>query len=358
MIPRHLIAGTSRRPHGIPGAIETVWVRHVSGGVSQLGLKSYIQGRESYEGTSKHVVWNDEEPPGDIYTEGLFRTLTTKGIVYTTFTPLQGMSEVVSQFLEADATAATAKIVIQAGWDDVPHLDGQERALLIASTPPYQREARTKGTPTLGAGAIYGVPEDDIVVADFAIPKHWKRCFGGDAGGGAKPTAAVWLAKDPETQIVYLYSVYKRESPEPAVHIEAMKARGAWIPGVMDAAALIVTRDDAEQLIAVYRRGGLSITLPDKAVESGIQAVWELMSAGLFKVCRSCEPWLKEFRKYRRDMKGRVVKVDDHLMDATRYAVYSGLALAKTEADTIAAPRSRYVPSMPQSGSSTGYMAG
>lgn len=360
MVPRHLIVQTSRRAHALPGALETVWVRHVSGGVSQIGLKAYQQGRESYEGTAKDVVWNDEEPPGDIYTEGLFRTLTTKGIVYTTFTPLQGMSEVVSGFFEAtDAVKAAGKIVIQAGWDDVPHLDATERALLIASTPPYQREARTKGVPTLGAGAIYGIEEDAIVVTDFAIPKHWKRCWGGDVGGGAKPTAAAWLARDPESGCVYVYSVYKRESPEPALHIEAIKARGVWIPGVMDAAALILSRDDAEQLIAVYRRGGLTLSLPDKAVESGIQAVWELMSAGAFKVFRSCEPWLREWRKYHRDQKGRVVKVDDHLMDATRYAVFSGLAQAQNEADTlVAATRPRYAPIALGGVTGTGYLAG
>lgn len=356
MIPRHLIVGTSRRPHGIPGAIETVWVRHSSGGVSMLGLKSYIQGRESYEGTAKHVVWNDEEPPGDIYTEGLYRTLTTKGIVYTTFTPLQGMSDVVTQFLEADDAAKASKVVIQAGWNDVPHLDATERALLIASTPPYQRAARTTGTPTLGAGAVYGLPEEELKIADFPIPKHWKRVWGGDAGGGAKPTAVVWLALDPDQGVVYLYSTYKRESPEPAIHLAGIKARGAWIPGVMDSAALIVSRDDAEQLISVYQRGGLTVSLPDKAVESGIQAVWELMSEQRFRVFASCEAWFAEVRKYHRDAKGRIVKKDDHLMDATRYGVYSGLALAKNETDITVSNRRPYTPAPIQGGGSTGYM--
>jgi hypothetical protein len=40
MIPGDLIHGVSYRP-GIPDAIETISVRHVSGGVSLLTLKSY-----------------------------------------------------------------------------------------------------------------------------------------------------------------------------------------------------------------------------------------------------------------------------------------------------------------------------
>ena len=84
---------------GIPDLVDTVRVKHASGGWSTLGLKSYQQGRGSFEGTAQHVIWMDEEPPADVYGECLVRTATTQGIVMLTFTPLEGMSEVVLQFL-------------------------------------------------------------------------------------------------------------------------------------------------------------------------------------------------------------------------------------------------------------------
>jgi hypothetical protein len=43
------------------------------------------------------------------------------------------------------------------------------------------------------------------------------------------------------------------------------------------------------------------------------------MSTGRLKVFRSMQQWLAEFRLYRRDERGRVVKDNDHLMDCTRY---------------------------------------
>jgi hypothetical protein len=92
-----------------------------------------------------------------------------------------------------------------------------------------------------------------------------------------------------------------------------------------------MTQHDAEQLINVYRRGGLDLVLADKAVETGIQDVWELMSAGRFKVFAHCSAWFDEFRLYHRDETGRIVKANDHLMDATRYLVRSGLTRATTE---------------------------
>src|SRR2546430_2031709 len=74
--------------------------RHVSGGTSIIAFKSYEKGREKWQGETLHRVWFDEEPPHDIYTEGLTRTNATGGMVWLTLTPLLGMSEVVRSFLD------------------------------------------------------------------------------------------------------------------------------------------------------------------------------------------------------------------------------------------------------------------
>lgn len=85
---------------GIPDAIEGVYIKHSSGGTSRLLLKSYDQRREAFQGTEQDLIWLDEEPPLDIYSECLIRTMTTNGLLILTFTPLMGMSEVVLQFLK------------------------------------------------------------------------------------------------------------------------------------------------------------------------------------------------------------------------------------------------------------------
>jgi phage terminase large subunit-like protein len=99
MIPADAIRAINRRSGGVKDSIESAYIRHVSGGTSLLGFKTYDQGRRSFEGTGKHFVWVDEECPFDVYIEALTRTMTTKGIIYLTFTPLRGMSEVVLHFL-------------------------------------------------------------------------------------------------------------------------------------------------------------------------------------------------------------------------------------------------------------------
>jgi phage terminase large subunit-like protein len=88
------------RRQGAPDALDSVIVKHVSGGRSTLGFKSYDQGRTKWQGETLDFVWFDEEPAQDIYFEGLTRTNATDGFVYLTFTPLKGMSDVVHAYIE------------------------------------------------------------------------------------------------------------------------------------------------------------------------------------------------------------------------------------------------------------------
>ncbi len=213
-------------------------------------------------------------------------------------------------------------------WDEVPHLTPEAKADLLKTIPAHQVDARSKGIPVLGAGLVYPISEEEIKVADFPIPRHYRLCWGMDAGWNW--TAVVWGAIDPDTGVVYLYSCYKRGHAEPAVHAEAIKARGEWIPGVGDAANISIT--DGQQLINVYRDVyKLDVILPEKGVEAGIYKVWSMMTTGQLKVFTSLQPWFDEFRFYARadDGKGTIVKKNDHLMDATRYLIVSGLQRAK-----------------------------
>lgn len=325
LIPADRILRTTPKA-GIPDAVESVHIRHVSGGTSVLQFKSYDQKREAFQGTEQDGILLDEEPPLDIYIECVIRTMTTDGCVMSTFTPLEGLSETVLHFLPDGTIENATRFVVMASWDDVPHLTQEQKDLLWSTIPAYQRDARSKGIPQLGAGAIYPVPESDILVDPFDIPVYWPRAYGLDVGWNR--TAAIWGAYDQEAETWYLYSEHYRGQAEPSVHANSIRARGKWIPGVIDPAARGRGQKDGAILLNDYRDLGLELTEADNAVESGIYAVWERMSAGRLKVFRTLQHWLAEFRLYRRDDKGRIVKANDHAMDGTRYLIQSGRAVA------------------------------
>lgn len=330
MIPGELIAST-RPKAGLPDAVEIIHVRHARGGYSRLNLKSYDQGRDSFQGTEQQLIWLDEEAPLSIYTECVLRTMETTtfegGLVMLTFTPINGYTETVKSFLEPEPD--TKKFVITATWDDAPHLSEETKKELWNSIPPFQRDARAKGIPALGSGAIYPVPESEITVKPFEIPDNWPRAYGLDVGWNR--TAAVWGARNPANGVIYLYDEHYQGREEPSIHAAAIRARGEWIPGAIDPASRGRSQKDGVQLISAYSDLGLNIVPANNAVETGLAEIWQALVGGRLKVFSSLQNWLKEFRLYRRDEQGRIVKQDDHCQDACRYLWLTGRDLMITK---------------------------
>lgn len=329
-IPQSAIIDTTRRS-GVSGALDTVTVRHVSGGASTLLLKAYEQGRGKWQANTVEYVWFDEEPPEDVYFEGITRTNATQGSIAVTFTPLKGMSAVVARYILEESED---RQVISMTIDDALHYTAEERAKIIASYPAHEREARTKGIPTMGSGLIFPVVEEEITVEPFDIPKHWVQIGGLDFGWD-HPTAGAHLAWDRDADVVYLVKDYRQRQATPIFHAAALKGWGDWLPwawphdGNNDTAA-------GENLSKQYADQGLNM-LPDRAtfedgsnsVEAGLMDMLDRMMTGRFKVFRTCGAWLEERRLYHRK-DGKIVKERDDVISASRYALMM-LRFAKTK---------------------------
>lgn len=215
---------------------------------------------------------------------------------------------------------------MQASWDDVPHLSSETKKQLIDAMEPHTREARTKGIPVLGAGVIYPVPESAIIEEPFELPDWWPKAYGLDVGWNR--TAAIWGAWEREADTVHIYSEHYMGQAAPSVHADAIKRRGEWIPGAIDPASAGASQLDGKRLRDVYRDLGLNLFDADNSVEAGIHACYQRLVSGRLKVFRTCRNWLSEFRIYRRDENGKIVKENDHLMDSMRYLIMTGMRYA------------------------------
>lgn len=326
LIPGRCIKGYVPRVH-VQGAIEKVYVKwhDASGneaGESIMWLRSYEQGREIFQGFELDGFWPDEECPPDVYQEGQVRLMTTRGLSTLTFTPLEGLTELVSSFMgPPEDNEVASRFVVSCGWDDVPHLDEDAKRELLANLPPHQRDARTKGIPQLGAGAIYPVLPEDIEVDDFPVPSHWHKGYGLDVGWNK--TAAIFGAWDRSTDIIYVTSEHYRGQAEPSIHADAIKARGKKLMGAIDPASKGRSQIDGKQLLKMYRSEPCSLNLHEanNGVEAGIYDVWQRLSTGRLKFFKSCRNTMAEFKIYRRDLNGKIVKANDHAMDALRYLI-------------------------------------
>ena len=204
------------------------------------------------------------------------------------------------------------KFLIMSTWDDCGHLSEEEKTQMFNALPPHQRDARSKGIPSLGSGAIYPVPESEITVEPFPIPDYYHKAIGMDVGWNC--TAAVFGALDPETNVMYIYDTYKKGQAEPSVHAHAIKARGDWIPVAIDPAARGRGQRDGESLWQLYFDFGLDLCKANNAVEAGIYEVFQALQSGMLKIFDTCTPLLEEYRIYRRDEKGKIVKENDHCL--------------------------------------------
>lgn len=355
MIPKDCILNTMSA-QGVADAVAIARIKHESGlGVSTLIFKSYDMGREKWQGDTVHKVSFDEEPPIDIYTEGMTRTnAVPDGRVSLVFTPLLGMSEVVRRFLldkSPDRNVTTMTI------DDAEHYTQEQRDRIIASYQDWERDARTRGVPTMGSGRIYPVNEDMLKEEGQKIPDHWAKIAGMDFGWD-HPTTAVWLAWDRDADVVHIYDVYKLAQATPVVHAAAMKARGAKIPMAWPHDGLQHDKGSGEQLAELYRKQGVAM-LPERAqfaddrgsgVEAGVLDILDRMQTGRLKVARHLGDWFEEFRLYHRE-DGKIVKEYDDVMDAMRYAMMS-LRFAKATGSKPRDPYARQSNSGP-----TSYMA-
>jgi phage terminase large subunit-like protein len=324
LIPKDRFVDKPSMMRGVTDAYDTVQVKHNSGGVSVLRFKSYEMGRKKFQGETLDGIWFDEEPPEEIYLEGITRTSATNGLVYLTFTPLLGRSAVVRRFIEG---THADRGMINMTDEDAAHITPEMRARNRASWPGHQVDARAKGIPLLGSGQVYTTPEEDITHADLTeIPPHWYKLWGIDFGLGRK-FAAVLILHDRDTDTIYVHRALKPAIDGSFLHAQLMQKIAAAVPVAWPHDGNQRDKGSGETLSKMYAAHGLRM-LPNHAthetggyaVEAGIFEIAEREKTERLKVAKHLSDWFEERRFYhRRD--GLIVKENDHLMDATRYAV-------------------------------------
>jgi len=332
-IPRHLIYGNPKtKQAGISGCVDSFKVRHKSGGISECVLKTYEQGWRKWQGTAPHVVWMDEEPEdnevqGRIYSEALTRLLTSHGIMLVTFTPLLGQTKLVQHFM----SGGEGVYLCGATWEDAPHLDKKERTRLAGSYMDHEVEARTKGVPMMGEGAIFKVPERDVVIAPFKIPRHFHLLKGIDFGID-HPAGVADIAWDKDRDIIYITRTWRQKGADIPTHVDAINKVNSWVPVSWphDGANKERSIDGNKPLKDLYKKAGarlLSRTARYANDKGGSQPQWPIIKevlereeTGGIKVFSTCSEYLEERRNYH-TKEGKIVSLRDDVLKSVFYAI-------------------------------------
>jgi len=340
-VPKNYIIKTERKP-GVPNAKSVALIQHVSGGNSSLFFKAYEMGVEKWQGRSVDCIWLDEEPPRDIYSQAVTRTLDRRGMVYMTFTPEAGMTETVARFMN---NLQPGQALVNATWDDASeriqsmkgadgHLNEVVMEQILASYSPHEREMRRYGRPSIGSGLVFPINEEKLMIDPIKLEDHWTRIAGIDFGFD-HPTAVVWVAWDREGDIYYVYDCYRQSKAAPSIHASQIKTRQNFIPVAWPHDGNRRDSMGNPGLADQYRNLGCNMlpfhfenppALGEKkggnSIEEGIMFILQAMEDNRFKVFSTLSDWWEEFRMYHRKS-GKIIPFRDDLMSATRYSVMS-----------------------------------
>lgn len=332
-IPRaRLVGQPTTRQAGVKGVVDSFNVRHATGGLSSCILKTYEQGWQKWQGTAPHVVWLDEEPDDYmIYSEAQTRILSSRGIILVTFTPLLGVTDLVQHFQEG----GDGIYLKGATWDDAPHLADEDKARLSAAYRDHERDARTKGVPMMGEGAVFPVPDEQIKVQPFQIPDHWAHIKGCDFGID-HPAAGAHIAWDRDEDVIYVTGCYRKANETAPYHAAWLNKGNSRIPVAWPHDGMNREKSGGKTLAQAYRELGVNM-LPKSArykrapnetqdkggpqpVEPIVNEILDRMLTGKFKVFANCNEWFEEKRSYHRK-DGLIVARRDDILKATFYAV-------------------------------------
>lgn len=332
-IPK-VTVGKVRNKAGVPNAIDSIRIRHSSGRWSRVYFRAYEQGWKKFQGIAFEVIWPDEEPPPEVWSQFIRAGLARRGsIILCTMTPEEGMTELVTQFME---DIKKGQALIQATWDDAPHLTPEIKTQRLQALRPHERDMRSKGVPLQGAGLVFPVLDEDLMIDPIEIPRHWPQIIGIDFGISTQhPFSAANLAWDRDSDTVYLTHEYQTTNNLPAEHTDAIRDWGEWKPVAWPHDGMNREKGTGDELQAIYRRKKMNL-LPWKStnppslgnkegeggnsMEASVNDMLDRMLLKKFKVFKTCPSWLKERRSYHRNVKGQIVRLYEDLICASRYA--------------------------------------
>jgi len=299
-------------------------------GTSAVALRAYTQAKTgqstlSFAGTIKDLIWADECPPDEMVGQLYMRTMNGNrgkgGRIRFTMTPELGQTDLVTSFME---DLQPGQLLIgPIDWDDCTHLTPEKQALILSGIPEHEHDMRKSGKPFFGSGLVYPIAENRIRCDPFDISPYtwWTVIRAIDLG--ISTNASVWLAYDPEQDIVYVVRAEAEKGQVISEHALATNKMWSHAPCVFPHDIENREKNSGKTARILYGESGLKHGVDFKNVdgsihvEPGVMLIYERMKAGRFKVFSDATAFWREFRMYHRK-DGKIVKKNDHVMDAMR----------------------------------------
>lgn len=310
---------------------------------SFLEFRSYDQDLEKFAGTSRHIIWHDEEPPEHIYNENMMRLIDTNGYSMLTMTPVEGMSWVYDKIYVPGTEGTNEDIeVIEIETSENPHLSKEAIERVLGELSPEERRAREKGEFITVGGKVFKTFVPDIHVIDpidLSTIMNWEWYTSFDHGYN-NPTAILWHAVSPDNEVITFDEHYASEmtvKEHAEIFWQKVKGHGRQPTFIIGDPAMHQRNGvTGTSIVQEYADYGIYIAEANNDVTSGINRMQQYLRVRengkpSWNISRLCPALIGEMKKLRwatyesRKMQARnnaqekIHKKDDHACDSTRY---------------------------------------
>ena len=283
-------------------------------------------GREKFQGAAVSMVWIDEEPTDvGIFEECLLRIIDKRGKVLITATPLKGLTFLYDIFVDQQPQGFDHYAI--SGLDN-PYVSSPKLRRAVSHLSEASQQARLFGAFTSQSGLVY--PEFDRTIhicKPFDIPDDFECDICIDFGV-RNPFAALWIAHDTKSDVLYVYREYYKTDKTTLENGRMLLALGA-----KDGPLRFVVADPESKDGRLLLARELGIHTKPAPKHYGVAETINMVKDRLkldaegrpaLVVFSSCRELIKEFRKYKWSKtkgKDRPEKMFDHGLDALRYEI-------------------------------------
>ena len=187
----------------------------------------------------------------------------------------------------------------------------------ILDVLPEKQKARFRdGLWVKAEGVIYDRFDETMILKPADLPKQFDRMAAGqDFGLNITFVKIGWVG-----DVIYVLADYGAFNMTTQSFNEELSARGMFECPNEGGFPVYCDPAGGERIQEIT--GG---TRANNSVESGIDFINAKIERKQFYVCEKCTGVLSEIWDYCRDEAGQIVKVNDHFLDALRYAVFSDI---------------------------------
>ncbi|HNX60549.1 MAG TPA: terminase, partial [Spirochaetota bacterium] len=200
--------------------------------------------------------------------------------------------------------------------DNAEHLAADYIEDILDTMPEKQKARFRDGLWVKAEGVVYEKFTEEMILLPEEMPERYDMVTAGqDFGLNITNVKVGWIG-----EAVYVIADYGAYNVPTRTFNEDLTEQG-WYENDDGSVNVFPTFCDpagGERIQEIS--GGVKA---NNSVDSGIDYICALMERNQFFVCAKCTGVLQEIADYARDEANQIVKVNDHYMDAMRYAIFS-----------------------------------